>query len=31
LSATLMHSGVGMSVGPALGEQAVTAMFGAPD
>ncbi|MBD8684489.1 TIGR03364 family FAD-dependent oxidoreductase [Pseudomonas sp. CFBP 13719] len=29
LSATLMHSGVGMSVGPALGEQAVADMFGA--
>lgn len=30
LSATLMHSGVGMSVGPALGERAVAAMFGEP-
>lgn len=28
LSATLMHSGVGMSVGPALGERAVAAMLG---
>jgi FAD dependent oxidoreductase TIGR03364 len=28
LSATLMHSGVGMSVGPALGERAIAEMWG---
>lgn len=28
LSVALMHSGVGMSVGPALGEQGVAAMLG---
>jgi hypothetical protein len=31
LTATLMHAGVGMSVGPALGERVVASLFGEED